>query len=248
MAAGETEYAVYLAPVMGVRTAMERSIAMILISATPSPFARKVRISLMEKGVPFELRNEIPWHGDTATPHYNPLEQLPVLIPDDAEPVYESSFIMEWLEYAYPEPAMLPADPSDAIEAKRIQMIAEGVMDATVQLFFEAQRESPSREWTARQLRKVSGGLRELDRRLGDKSYFIADQFGLADIAVISLLGMQDVATENGIMAVWQSADSAMTEWRNLYANLTRFEVQLRDRPSVRDTAPIMFQLAEKIV
>lgn len=221
---------------------------MILISATPSPFARKVRISLMEKGVPFELRNEIPWHGDTATPHHNPLEQLPVLIPDDAEPVYESSFIMDWLEYAYPEPAMLPADPADAIEAKRIQMLAEGVMDATVHLFFEAQRESPSREWTARQLRKVSGGLRELDRRLSDETYFVADRFGLADIAVISLLGMQDVATENGMMGGWQAVDPGMTEWRDLYPNLTRFEAHLRDRPSVRDTAPVMFQLAEKIV
>lgn len=221
---------------------------MILISATPSPFARKVRIALLEKGVPFELRNEIPWHGDTATPQYNPLEQLPVLIPDDAEPVYESSFIMEWLEYAYPEPAMLPSDPTEAIEAKRIQMIAEGVMDATVQLFFEAQRESPSREWTARQLRKISGGLRELDRRLGDKDYFIADRFGLADIATISLLGMQDVATQNGIMAAWQAIDPGMADWRKLYPNLTRFEGNLRDRPSVRDTAPVMFQLAEKVV
>ena len=34
-----------------------------LISATPSPYARKVRIALAEKGIPFELQTEVPWHG-----------------------------------------------------------------------------------------------------------------------------------------------------------------------------------------
>lgn len=64
---------------------------MILISATPSPFARKVRIALLEKGVPFTLQNEVPWHADTLTGLYNPLEQLPVLIPDNGQPVFEST-------------------------------------------------------------------------------------------------------------------------------------------------------------
>ena len=31
-----------------------------LISATPSPYARKVRIALAEKAIPFELTTEVP--------------------------------------------------------------------------------------------------------------------------------------------------------------------------------------------
>ena len=61
-----------------------------VISATPSPYARKVRIALAEKGIPFELLTEVPWNSDTATPRYNPLEKLPVLIVDEATSVYES--------------------------------------------------------------------------------------------------------------------------------------------------------------
>ena len=54
-----------------------------LISATPSPYARKVRIALAEKGLPFELLTEVPWDNTTTTPRYNPLEKLPVrLLPD----------------------------------------------------------------------------------------------------------------------------------------------------------------------
>jgi glutathione S-transferase len=44
-----------------------------LISATPSPYARKVRIALMEKDIPFELLTEVPWDSTTSTPKYNPL-------------------------------------------------------------------------------------------------------------------------------------------------------------------------------
>ena len=39
-----------------------------LISATPSPYARKVRIQLAEKNIPFELITEVPWDNDTQTP------------------------------------------------------------------------------------------------------------------------------------------------------------------------------------
>ena len=81
-----------------------------LISATPSPYARKVRIVLAEKNIPFELVTEVPWNSTSATPQYNPLEKLPVLLLEDGGAVYESRFILEWLEAKYPKPPMVPAD------------------------------------------------------------------------------------------------------------------------------------------
>src|SRR5437588_455121 len=53
-----------------------------LISATPSPYARKVRIALAEKGIAFDLVTEVPWNEDTTLPSlplYNALEKVPVL-------------------------------------------------------------------------------------------------------------------------------------------------------------------------
>lgn len=221
---------------------------MILISASPSPFARKVRIAMIEKGITFTLQNEVPWHANTQTPRYNPLEQLPILIPDDGDPVFESTYLMDWLEHRYPEPSMLPADPALAMEAKLVHTIAEGVADATVLLFWEMQREQISTEWAKRQLRKVTGGLTDLNRRVGDREFVVGNRFGLADIAVIALLGMQDTAIETGMIAAWKNFASDMDAWKVLYPNLKRFEAHHRDRPSVKQTAPIMFDLAEKIV
>lgn len=221
---------------------------MILISATPSPFARKVRMALIEKGIAFTLQNEVPWHADTQTPLYNPLEQLPILIPDDGDPVFESTFLMDWLEHKYPEPSILPADPERVLEAKLIHTIAEGVADATVLLFWEMQREHISTEWAQRQLRKVKGGLTDLNRRVGGREFFVGDRFGLADIAVIALLGMQDIVINTGMITAWQNFAPDMDDWNVLYPNLKRFDAHHRDRPSVKQTAPFMFDLAEKIV
>lgn len=221
---------------------------MLLISATPSPFARRVRISMMEKGIPFTLQNEVPWHADTVTPQYNPLEQLPVLIPDEGEPVYESTYIMDWLEAKYPQPSMLPDDVDGMLEAKLVQVIAEGVADATVHLFWEVQREHVSPEWVKRQLRKVKGGMTELERRVGDRTFVVGDRFGLADIAVITVLGMQDTAVKSGFLPKWQEYVPDTDAWPNLYPNLKRYEAVHRDRPSVKSTSPFMFELAEKIV
>jgi glutathione S-transferase len=114
-----------------------------LISATPSPYARKVRVALAEKGIPFELVTEVPWNADTQTPKYNPLEKLPILVMDDGSSIYESHFILEYLEMKYPTPSLLPGDDEDILAAKRLQVLGDGVCDALVLLFFE--RPAPGR-------------------------------------------------------------------------------------------------------
>jgi glutathione S-transferase len=126
-----------------------------LISATPSPYARKVRIALQEKGLPFELKTEVPWDNSTQTPQYNPLEKLPVLAFNDGTPaVYESHFILEWLEAKYPEPSLLPSTEhlDDRLLVKQIEVVVDGICDALVLAFFEGQRDEDKRSkpWTDR--------------------------------------------------------------------------------------------------
>ena len=135
-----------------------------LISATPSPYARKVRAALAEKGIPFELQTEVPWNSATQTPAYNPLEKVPVLVLPDGRGVYESRFILEWLEAKHPEPPLLPADTDGVLAARQVEVIADGICDALVLLFWERHREEEHRSapWMARQRRTVDGGLRAL--------------------------------------------------------------------------------------
>lgn len=91
-----------------------------LLSATPSPFAPKVRIALAEKGVPFDLVTEVPWNHDATAPKVNPLGKIPVLLLEDDTAYYESRFILEYLETAYPRPCLIPRDPELRLAHRRL--------------------------------------------------------------------------------------------------------------------------------
>jgi glutathione S-transferase len=208
-----------------------------LISATPSPYARKVRIQLAEKNIPFELVTEVPWDNDTKTPQFNPLEKLPVLICDDGKTVYESRFVNEWVEFQHPEPPLMPTDKDSLLLAKRFEILSDGVCDACVLVFWERARPEGARseEWMARQLRKRDGGMKEISRLLADKPFCVNDRLTMADVAVGSLLG-------------WLNVRMSEYSWRNEYPNLAKLQDRLESRPSFKATVPYAQVIRDKVV
>jgi glutathione S-transferase len=69
-----------------------------LISPTTSLYARKVLIVLSAKRIPVKLIAEVPWDSTIQTPKHNPLEKLPVLTLKNFSSVYESHYILEYIE------------------------------------------------------------------------------------------------------------------------------------------------------
>lgn len=220
-----------------------------LLSATPSPYARKVRITLQEKGIPFELITEVPWLSTSATQtsKYNPLLKLPVLImPDGREDtaVFESSFILEYLEAKHPQAPIYPKDIDQLLAAKQIDVVASGIMDSCVLWFFEGQREpeKQSKEWAARQHTKVLSGIRWLADKVaksgadGKTKFLVGDSFGLADIAAGSVLGYSKVRFAKG----W--------DWPAELPQLAAYLAGLETRQSFADTMPAPQTFSEKIV
>ena len=65
-----------------------------LVIATPSPYARKVRVVLHEKNIKFEEIIDVPWNRDTLTKNLNPLGKIPILIEDGKEPLFDSKVII----------------------------------------------------------------------------------------------------------------------------------------------------------
>ena len=208
-----------------------------LISATPSPYARKVRIALAEKGIPFELVTEVPWNSTTATPKHNPLEKLPVLILEDGGSVYESRFILEWIEARHPTPPMLPDGIDAVLAARQIEVVADGVCDALVLLFWEKHRpeEQQSTEWKARQMRKVDGGMRALADWAGGRTFIVGDRFGLADIATGTVCRYLDVRFPD-------------YPWRARHPSLSAYSDRMEQRPSFQGSVPVPQSISDKVV
>lgn len=208
-----------------------------LLSATPSPYARKVRIQLAEKGIPFQLITEVPWDSTTQTPRWNPLEKLPVLIVDDGRGIFESRYINEWIELKHPEPRLMPADVDGMLAVKRFEVIADGACDALVLMFFEKSRDEDKRSapWSARQQRKVDGALKELATVLGDKRFCHGGTFSMADIATATLLGYLAVR--------WPQLP-----WQQTYPNLAAYWQRMEQRPSFAGTQPRPQVISDRVV
>lgn len=207
-----------------------------LISATPSPYARKVRIALAEKGLPFELLTEVPWDSTTTLPRHNPLEKLPVLLLPDGGSVYESSYILQWLELKHPETPLLPDGIDGVLAARRYEVLCDGVCDAMVLTFFERQRGAgASQAWLERQRRKIDGGLAEIARLLGDRAWAVGQGFSLGDIAAGTVVGYLAVRFPE-------------LPWRERHPNLAAISDRLETRPSFRDSVPYAQTISDRVV
>ena len=86
-----------------------------------SPFSRKVRLSLAEKKLEFELRLEDVWHPREEYLALNPAGQVPVLV-EDAATIADSTAIVEYLEEVYPSPTLIGRSPISRAEARRLSL------------------------------------------------------------------------------------------------------------------------------
>ena len=197
-----------------------------LIIASPSPFARRARVALIEKGLAFEEVMDEPWNPGALAPAHNPLGTVPVLILDDGRSLYDTRVIEEYLETLAP-PALIPAELAARLEALQVEALADGVSEAVVLLVLEEHRRPgmQSGEWTARQRRKVEQGTAELARRLGDRAHFAGDALTVADIAVASALAYLDLRLPE-------------YAWRPAHPNLAAFSDAMEARESFRRTQP----------
>ncbi|MFA5122863.1 glutathione S-transferase family protein [Zavarzinia sp.] len=85
-----------------------------------SPFSRKVRLALKEKGLDFELRAERVWDRRPEFLHLNPAGQVPVLVEPDGKFFADSWAIVEYLDETYPDRRLIGFDPVSRAETRRL--------------------------------------------------------------------------------------------------------------------------------
>ena len=84
-----------------------------------SPFCRKVRLSLAEKKIEVERVDERYWEQDPDFMRKNPAGKVPVLQLDGII-MSESAAICEYIEETRPEPSLMPSDPVQRLEVRRL--------------------------------------------------------------------------------------------------------------------------------
>ena len=157
-----------------------------------SPYAQKVKISLDEKGVPYEAKmpNAIgSGQPDLEFLKANPRGEVPALI-DDGFAVFDSTIILEYVEDKWPSPPMLPKSPKDRAIARTIEEVMDTLFEpinwgmGEIRWFRRAEGER-ARNIEAHAAKQARGTYAWLERHLGDKKWFNGDSFGWADLSVV---------------------------------------------------------------
>ncbi len=199
-----------------------------LVGSPNSPFARKARILLIEKSLPYEWMEELPMVPNTRVPEFNPLGKIPVLVTDTGRTLFDSRVIVEYLETFPPKNRFTPTDDVARIEVKRWEALADGCSDAQAQIVFERRRSNPqyiSPDWIAWQSAKIDRSLAEMSAELGERTWCFGSEFSLADIAVVCTLGHLSVRLKE-------------FPWRDRHPNLAGLFDRVHERPSFQTTIP----------
>ena len=214
-----------------------------LINAKPSPYGRKVAIALIEKNISYDVTYDMPWGEGSCTPQYSPLEQLPILILDNGERVYDSSFILDWIDLVYPHPPLMPSAMDALIVERRLKMLGERLMEVIHSITFELQRPEPGASWVDRQSRKMRGALAEIDRQVGARRPSEGKFLSLGDIAVGTTLLVVEFLIANKFVEPLKVLD-----WQNGHPNLVAYAEALETRESFQKTKPAMMDVDLKLV
>ncbi len=165
-----------------------------VIGGNVSPFVRKVRVALAEKGVDYELESINPFAAPDNFREISPLGKIPAFRDGDRT-LADSSVICAYIERTHPSPALYPADAYDYARTLWIEEYMDGgfVPVAGSKVFLPLVLTplmcgKPADE--AEPLRVVAEELptsfHYLEAELGDNEYFVGGQLTLADISVAS--------------------------------------------------------------
>ena len=172
-----------------------------IIGSFVSPYVRKVLACLELKGLDYRVDPITPFFGNDEFERLSPLRRIPVLIDGDLA-LCDSSVICAYLEEAYPEPPLLPADPRDRARARWLEEYADSRLgDIFIWGLFYQRVVRPAvwgepgdAERIARTLAEdAPAALDYLETQLPASGFLFGD-LGLADISVASFFRNADYA------------------------------------------------------
>ncbi|MGP6087666.1 glutathione S-transferase [Antarctobacter jejuensis] len=197
-----------------------------LLKAGPSPFVRKVLVTLHETGQVDDVEQvdvtASPMAPDPKLIAANPMGKIPALMRNDGPTLYDSRVICRFLD----DRAKAGLYPENRLwDTLTLEATGDGIMEAAVLIIYEERfrpAEKVSMEWIEGQWAKVSRALDALSTRWMSHLHGRTD---MGHIAVGCALGYLDFRHE---ARSWRTGRESLADW---YA-------QFAERPSMIATTP----------
>jgi glutathione S-transferase len=170
--------------------------SLVVLGGGVSPFVRKVRVVLAEKGLDYKHEPVNPFAPPEGYREISPLGKIPAF-KDGDRTLCDSSVICAYLEKRYPTPALYPSDPYDYARALWFEEFMDGGLVPLVgphiflalvlkPLFSGGKRPTPPPG--ERQKAEQASSADYLEKQLGDNDFFVGNRLSIADITVASIL------------------------------------------------------------
>lgn len=162
-----------------------------------SNYYNKVKMVLLEKGIPFNEEYVASGPKDEATLNASPLGKVPFIRTPQGT-LCESEVIVEYLEAAYPTPALVPADAWGAAKVRELTTFIELHLELVVrELYPQAFFGGTVSESNQARIRKLLEKNIVAFKRLAKFAPYVAgDSFTSADCAAFVSLPLVSMATK----------------------------------------------------
>jgi glutathione S-transferase len=161
-----------------------------LIGRYDSPFVRRVGITLLLLGMPFEQLPLSVFSEATEVRKTSPLGRVPILVLADGEPVIDSVAILDYLdELAGPARRLVPPSGAERRQVLRTVVTATGAADKAIAISYERRRppQEQSSGWIERCRTQIAAALADLDSKL-DAGWLSTDRPTQAEITTATML------------------------------------------------------------
>ena len=170
-----------------------------------SNYHNKVRIALLEKGVPFD---EDPGCKPSQKEEFlsrSPIGKVPFLELGGGRRLAESEVIFEYLEETYPQKPLLPKDPYARAKVRELVKFMELHVELVArrlygEVFFKRPLSQEAKEAVAKDLTKGVRALRQLvsSDPAAFNPYIAGKELTVADCAAFVHLPLVSLATKHG--------------------------------------------------
>jgi glutathione S-transferase len=162
-----------------------------------SNYYNKVKLALLEKGVPFEEERVMTGSKDEAVLAASPLGKIPFIRTPQGT-LCESQVILDWIEAAYPNPPLVPADPFAAAKVRELATFIDLHLELVArELYAQAFFGGTVSEGTQARVRKQLERHIPAFKRLAAFSPYVAGEtFTLADCSAWVSLPLVAMATK----------------------------------------------------
>jgi glutathione S-transferase len=195
-----------------------------LIGSPASPFVRKVRVLLIEKGHgDVEVEMHDPWSNSPELLALNPLSRVPALVLSNGVVFYDSKMIVDYIESTMPGPRFIPESGAARWYVLQAQAHADNLLDIGIRSLLERRRpaEKQIKDKIMRDELAVARGITSMGKIIKG----LDTRLNLGHISLAVALGWVDFRLPH-------------IKWREKQPSLSAWYQDMRLRPSMQSTAP----------